>query len=45
MPNQKAIAVLILTAALIVVAVTWIFPVVGVRDSFCNSNPYAAGCR
>jgi len=44
-PNVKAIAVLILTTALIVVSALWVYPVVGGHDSFCDHDPYAAGCR
>jgi hypothetical protein len=45
MPNLRAIAVMILTVALIVAALTWIVPVVGGHDSICDRDPYAAGCR
>jgi hypothetical protein len=44
-PNLRSIAVTILTVALIVVALTWIMPVVGGHNSICDRDPYAAGCR
>ena len=45
MPNQKAIAVVVLVTALIVLAAIWFYPAVGVHDSFCDHYPYAVGCR
>jgi hypothetical protein len=45
MPNQKYMAIAIMTLALTVAALTWIMPVVGGHDSICDRDPYAAGCR
>ena len=44
-PNSKAIAVLLLATVLIVFSAIWIIPVVGGHNSFCDQDPYAAGCR
>ena len=38
-------AVLALTAALAVLAIIWVAPVVGLKNSECNQYPYAANCR
>lgn len=45
MPNPKVLAVLLLATVLVVLSLIWIVPVVGGHDSFCDHDPYAAGCR
>jgi hypothetical protein len=45
MHNPRAIVVLILATALIVLATLWVAPGVGVHNSICERDPYAAGCR
>lgn len=36
---------LILTCALIVLAIIWVAPVVGLSNSACQQYPYTSGCR
>jgi hypothetical protein len=39
------VAVLTLVTALAVLAIIWVSPVVGVKNSVCEQYPYTSGCR
>jgi hypothetical protein len=39
------VAVMALATALAVLAIIWVAPVVGVKNSACERYPYASGCR
>jgi hypothetical protein len=41
---QAAVAV-ILATALAVLAIIWLAPAVGVKNSACERYPYTSGCR
>jgi hypothetical protein len=43
--KQVLIAVLSLTTTLIVVALVWVAPAVGTKNSACEQYPLTSGCR
>ena len=43
--KPAALITLILTCALIVLAITWVAPAVGLKNSACERYPYTSGCR